>query len=1041
MSVSKPFPEFTPLQWKFLSILEAFTVPVSINVVEALVSLPLSQYLDLHRKCDSHGWIHQTENELISLSDALPESVLSKLSEMNTSVTITEMVNLLESNKLTDQIPRQAFAKLLQKSGQGGKALRLEMELAIEALKGNKLDIVPKHLELINRLMSSEGNASTRKDWFVTLAIDLSRLCMALVFAGTMLPPLLKEAIKVAEQYGDQRNGAIATLCLGRCYWLQNQLNKSISFLAKGKEMVEALGDQDILEQAASYIGLYYWIQGRFSTATKFFETVAQNIEESKDYTLSLEPIVLLVYCYAFQGEFYRAIGKIDFFRYGAIRSGDFYTASGYRAVLGTILWLVHKREEALFHLEGSQADALAANNMAGYWLSLMGLSSLYLKEGDHDKGRLFFEKTLSVAGKMKHVHQVYHPFILESHFVAEQIGCKPLPGWKFDELFEEIISGPSAHLQGTALRLRAMRFAASGKHNEQVLKDLDESQKFLEKCEDPTELSKTLLEKARFYLKQKDNKKARSLCYEAYQKLSGYGDIFFPDDLRFLLENKSGASKPEAETNQVLEPFIRVIEEIISGPASFDPNFLLRVLTRFLRAEHAGLFMFSGKTGEPPNLLVARNLSKHFIGSGNFRNNLSLIFKCFHEKKLINVQLGDSAMISKHGPTLQILCIPIFYKKRVAAVLYFDNSYLEKCFDFAENPILKRLDNHLTKFIEKLLSLGQPNDDDKQVTAEKNIPVDPIAQTEIIGENPGLTQTLRKAKRFASSDATVLILGETGVGKDLLAQFIHRNSLRNERSFVIVDLSTMPENLLESELFGYEKGAFTGADRQKIGRVELAHRGTLFIDEIGEIPHNLQVKLLRLLQEKSFVRIGGTKTITSDFRLIAATNRNLVTEVAAGRFREDLYYRLRVLELTIPPLRQRLEDIVPIALHFIAHYAKKYNRPQPVLSTEQEAALCKYNWPGNIRELKNVIERAVLVAESDYIELDMIGRPENSEDLIFSENQTMDEMQRRYITHILKKTGGRIGGSDGAAKILGMKRTTVNHRIKKLGIKFNLAH
>ena len=281
-----------------------------------------------------------------------------------------------------------------------------------------------------------------------------------------------------------------------------------------------------------------------------------------------------------------------------------------------------------------------------------------------------------------------------------------------------------------------------------------------------------------------------------------------------------------------------------------------------------------------------------------------------------------------------------------------------------------------------------------------------------------------------------MLILGETGVGKDLFARFIHRNSHRHDKPIVIVDLSTMPENLIESELFGYEKGAFTGADRQKIGRVESANGGTLFIDEIGEISLKLQVKLLRLLQEKSFVRIGGTKTISSDFRLIVATNRNLSEEVSAGNFREDLYYRLRVLEITVPPLCQRPEDIVLIAQHFISHYANKYNRSAPVLSQEHEAALRKYSWPGNVRELKNVIERAVLVAENDQIEFDFVYRPEKTmDDHIFSEMPTMDEIQRRYINYLLKKTGGQIGGPNGAAKILGMKRTTVNHRIKKLGI------
>ena len=694
----------------------------------------------------------------------------------------------------------------------------------------------------------------------------------------------------------------------------------------------------------------------------------------------------------------------------------------------------MHKREEAFFHLESSQTQALAVNNMGAYWLSLMGLSSLYLMEGDHEKGRLMFEMTLSVAEKMGHVHTIYHPFIFESHFVAEQIGCKLPPGWQFDSIFEKIMCGPSIHLQGTALRLRARKYAATDDKNDQILRDLIESKSLLINCGDPIELSKTLLEMARYYLKQKDNVTARNLCYDAYQKLSGYGDIFFPDDLRFLLEDKLGISGSEIKTIEVLEPFVQVLEELISGPASLDPHFLLRVLSRFLRAEHSGIFIFSQEAKALPKLLAARNLSPHFIGSKKFRDKLTLIFKCFHEKKLIKIKLDNNSMRYNPGSGLQVLCLPVFYNRRVAAILYFDNSYLEKCFDLAQHPIFKRLNVHLSEFIEKYISYRDKNEKNEPLNSE-NTQLDYDDPTELIGKSPGLTRILGKAKRFSFSDASVLILGETGTGKELLARFIHRNSHRNEKPFVVVDLSTMPENLVESELFGHEKGAFTGADRQKVGRVELAHEGTLFIDEIGEIPLNFQVKLLRLLQEKSFVRIGGTKTKKTDFRLIAATNRDLLEEVNAGRFRKDLYYRLHVLELLIPPLRQRIEDVVPIAHHFMTRYARKYNRPQPVLSGEQETALCQYNWPGNVRELKNVIERGVLVADSEHIEIDFIHHTKNMENLIFSDTPTMDDMQKRYITYVLKKTGGRVGGINGAAKILGMKRNTLNHRIKKLGL------
>ena len=247
------------------------------------------------------------------------------------------------------------------------------------------------------------------------------------------------------------------------------------------------------------------------------------------------------------------------------------------------------------------------------------------------------------------------------------------------------------------------------------------------------------------------------------------------------------------------------------------------------------------------------------------------------------------------------------------------------------------------------------------------------------------------------------------------------------------VDLSAIPETLIESELFGHEKGAFTGADRQKPGRLELAHQGTLFIDEVGEIPVHLQTKLLRVLQEKTFVRIGASRPLSSDFRLLAATNRDLEVEVAEGRFRKDLYYRLNVVPLRVPPLRERGRDVALLAKHFLDHYGRKHNRPDIQLSSEEKEELLAYHWPGNVRELKNIIERAVLLAEEQVIGLNLPNKTEPLSNHPFEAMPTMEDLQRRYIKFVLERTGGRIGGPGGAAEILGMKRTTVYTRMKKL--------
>jgi transcriptional regulator with GAF, ATPase, and Fis domain len=260
--------------------------------------------------------------------------------------------------------------------------------------------------------------------------------------------------------------------------------------------------------------------------------------------------------------------------------------------------------------------------------------------------------------------------------------------------------------------------------------------------------------------------------------------------------------------------------------------------------------------------------------------------------------------------------------------------------------------------------------------------------------------------------------------------------SNRREKPLIIVDPTTITEGLVESELFGHEKGAFTGADRRKKGRLEFAHLGTLFIDEVGEISKSVQVKLLRALQEKTTMRVGGTTPIFTDFRLIAATNRDLAKEVAGGRFREDLYYRLNVIPIVVPPLRDRKDDIRRLAHYFLKRYAVRCKRPGMTLAPESEKILSAYHWPGNVRELKNVIERSVLLSTGDCLELNLPPSGALAKADPFSDSPTLDELQRRYIRHVLKKTRGKIGGKNGAAQILGMKRTSLYHRMKRLDIR-----
>lgn len=306
----------------------------------------------------------------------------------------------------------------------------------------------------------------------------------------------------------------------------------------------------------------------------------------------------------------------------------------------------------------------------------------------------------------------------------------------------------------------------------------------------------------------------------------------------------------------------------------------------------------------------------------------------------------------------------------------------------------------------------------------------------DIIGESAGLKRALKQAETVAAADATVLILGETGTGKDLIARAIHQLSPRRERTLVKLNCAAIPTGLLESELFGHEKGAFTGAISQKIGRLELAHQGTLFLDEVGDLPLEIQPKLLRALQDKEFERLGGTRTIPVDIRLVAATNRNLEKMVADREFRSDLYYRLRVFPISIPPLRERREDIPLLVRYFVAKHAVRLDRKIESIPPEIMKAFTKWDWPGNIRELENFIERCVILTNGPVLRAPLSELQVPGEATGEPEDVSLEATEREHILRVLREAKGLIGGDNGAAARLGLKRTTLNSKLKKLGIR-----
>jgi PAS domain S-box-containing protein len=358
--------------------------------------------------------------------------------------------------------------------------------------------------------------------------------------------------------------------------------------------------------------------------------------------------------------------------------------------------------------------------------------------------------------------------------------------------------------------------------------------------------------------------------------------------------------------------------------------------------------------------------------------------------------------------------------------------------FSDADLEALSQLASQIAVALDNALAYRRLADLNARLEREKRYLEDELRTTstfeEIVGESKPLKLVLKQIETVAPTDSTVLILGETGTGKERLARAVHDLSPRRNRAFIKVNCASVPAGLLESELFGHEKGAFTGAIAQRIGRFELAHQGTLFLDEVGEIPLDLQPKLLRVLQERQFERLGNSRTMTTDVRIVAATNRDLSKLVATGQFRSDLYYRLSVFPVQVPSLRHRTDDIPLLVSYFLSRFTKVMGKKVEVIPPETMQALIRYPWPGNVRELEHLIERAVILSPGPELRIPPAELAYGDE-IIQQASSNLQNVEREHIIRVLKQARGKIGGPGGAAERLGMNRTTLNSRMQKLGI------
>jgi transcriptional regulator with GAF, ATPase, and Fis domain len=456
----------------------------------------------------------------------------------------------------------------------------------------------------------------------------------------------------------------------------------------------------------------------------------------------------------------------------------------------------------------------------------------------------------------------------------------------------------------------------------------------------------------------------------------------------------------------------------------------LIANLCRDLRVEQGAFFdVLNGEL----HCLGRYNLSKMQFESSAFS----------HCRKWLHKEAASSQISRREGRESHMACIPVSREGK-HFLIYLASTYFTKEIDELSNAVLRAAADSFSQNLH-LAENSIPQSHGVAASHAGELVILPQSDTgALLTRDTAMLQLLQKSEQIAVTDASVLIFGETGVGKELLARHLHKHSGRTG-PFVSVHPASMTETLFESTFFGHEKGSFTGATSQKIGFFELAHRGTLFIDEIGEMPLSMQTKFLRVLQERSFIRVGGLREIGSDFRLLTATNRDLGKEIAVGNFRQDLFYRISVVPLHMPPLRMRGGDAVLLAQSFLSFFARKYHRENVSLNKSDLLKIASYPWPGNVRELENVIERAVILHKEGPLELSMyISKGESREKScntppsadIISDWPSLEELERRYIKLVLAHADGKVYGDNSAEAVLGIGRSTLYSKIRKFGFK-----
>ena len=845
----------------------------------------------------------------------------------------------------------------------------------------------------------------------------------------------ISAAQDMAIELDDPNIKASMEFLLAQFCWISNNVKEAMVHWETGWRLAESLNDSELQNRFLKLKVNYHISEGNLIQAIRQHELFIGNIEPSyNDFSVFI--LAGLAMTYTEVGLPQRGLGFIYSIRNQCSKNNNELLLGFSLLFEGLILLEIRKLKESRKCLETVLEISEAEKNIPLSFLSKVGLICIECLENNYTTATKIF-KTVCDAPKSSWYYLVNYSALFGDFY--KLYGRDPaLSG----EIFRDFLIGVDKEKVFPTISHMIQHLLITAEDNDMTVEEKILKLVELERtigAHGPTfESSKILTDIALLYSKIEDRITAKKYAMEAWKFYKNIARDAFHKDLHDLLEDNE------------LSIDVNLSELIIEMGNALTKQYnikglltsIIMSISRLTGAERSAIFI-KNEESEELKMVASRNLVEEDILHPDFQPSFDAVQETVISKKEKIFDLDIPGYIHDKR---KALITPLMLQDQVIGVLYQDSRLFSFDIGSSGSKNISALASQIALAIDQARAHDEIAKLNKKLIQENLYYINEKEEfrpfRDVIGTSKAIMEVQKLILRVAPTQSTVLIHGETGVGKELVARAIHRESSRKDGPFIRVNCAALADGLIDSELFGHERGAFTGAIKTRAGRFELAHQGTIFLDEVSELPLSTQSRLLRILQEKEFQRVGGTEVLHSDFRLITATNKELEKEIEKGRFREDLYYRLNVYPIRVPPLRERGEDIPLLAVHFLKLFSTACNKPYTGFTTAEMEKLKSYSWPGNIRELSNFVERYAISGDSKIQISELIHHYSKNGSAIVSEKTfNLRDMEKETIIAALEKSKGKIGGKDGAASLLGVERTTLMHRLKKLGIKTRQYH